>query len=97
VKTKTLIFFFILLPIITFSQNRNSISFGLGLVSERFSDRNLGSLDFAGAGYEMGLAVCHKFNPKLTLKGSFSFKTSELSHQLSPITCSPYIPTTVLF
>jgi hypothetical protein len=49
-KNKVLIFILIFLPALSFSQNRNSISFGLGMLSERFSDQNLASLDFGGSG-----------------------------------------------
>lgn len=84
-KNKVLIFILIFLPVLTFSQNKNSISLGVGMLSERFSDQNLASLDFGGSGYDMFLTIGHRFNQKLNLKGSFDLQKSELSHELIPI------------
>lgn len=84
-KNIILIFVLILLPAFAFSQSKNSISFGVGILSEHYTDRNLASLDFRGTGYDMGLTIRHEFNPKISLKGSMGKQTSELSHELSPI------------
>jgi hypothetical protein len=85
-KNKILVFVLILLPVFASSQKKNTLSFGVGMLSERYSDRNLGSLDFRGSGYNLGLTIGHEFNPTLNIKGSFDMQTSELSHELSPIT-----------
>ena len=79
---KILIIMLALAPTMGLSQGKNNLSFGVGMVSDMYSDKNFSSLVFAGAGYNMGLSYERQINEKMYLRGGFAMQTSELSHEL---------------
>lgn len=81
---KILFIMFTLAPIMGFGQGKNNVSFGVGMMSEKFSDQNFSSLAFAGTGYNIGLAYERQLTPKIFARGAFEMQLSELNHELYP-------------
>lgn len=79
---KILIIILSLAPLAVFSQGKNKISFGSGLISERYSDQNFSSLVYTGTGYDMALFYQRQLNKKVHAKGEFTFQSSEIAHRL---------------